>query len=226
MLLAGAARAGQAPGAAPPDPSDHGAFELFSDGKSIGTEKFEIRVHGNQIDAQAEAVMEVEQNGRKYDVHITSNLVLDSQFQPLSYTWSQKGTQSSQINIDFHSQPARARYKTVNGQEDRRDFKLQKDVVVLDDNAIHQYQLALERYDQAKGGTQTLLAFIPQEALPGVISISFVGRDVPGASGEPRPLRHFLLATELAQINLWTDDQGRLQVVSAPDAHFQAVRKK
>ena len=94
---------------------------------------------------------------------------------PLSYTWSQKGAQSSQLSIDFRAQPAHVRYKTVNGQDDRRDFKLDKDVVVLDDNAIHHYQLALARYDQAKGGTQTFRAFIPQEALPGIITLQFRG---------------------------------------------------
>ncbi len=225
-MLAGAAAFGQGGGAALPDPSDHGVFDIYSDGKIIGSEKFEIRARGNQLDAQGEVVLQVEQNGKTFDVRTSSNLVLDSQLHPLAYTWRQKGTQSSQLTIDFHSQPARARYKTVNGQDDRRDFKLAKDVVVLDDNEIHHYQLALARYDQAQGGTQTFGAFIPQEALPGVIMLSFVGRDVPGVNGQQAPLRHFLLSSDLAQINLWTDDQGHLQVVSAPGAHFQAVRKK
>ena len=145
---------------------------------------------------------------------------------PLSYTWNQKGTQSSQLSIDFRAQPVRARYKTVNGQDDRRDFKLDKDVVVLDDNAIHHYQLALARYDQAKGGTQTFRAFIPQEALPGVITLNSVGPEPVTVDGDKRTLRRFLLTTELAQISLWVDDQGHLQMVSAPDAQYQAMRKK
>jgi hypothetical protein len=229
-LLAGvpaaAPRAGQSPGAAPSDLNDRGAFEIFSDGKSIGTERFEIRTRANQIDAQGDVDLQVDQNGKTVDVRTSSTLLLDSHFDPLSYTWSQKGAQSSQLNIDFRSQPARVRYKTVNGQEDRRDFKLEKDVVILDDNVMHHYQLAVARYDQAKGGTQVLHAFTPQEAAPGVISLGFVGLDAPHVNGDQRMLHHFLLSTELAKIDLWTDDQGHLQVVSAPDAHFQAVRKK
>ncbi len=118
------------------------------------------------------------------------------------------------------------RYKTVSGQDDRRDFTLDKDVVVLDDNAIYHYQLAVDRYDQAKGGAQTFHAFVPQEALPGVITLSFLGPEPVTVHGEKLTLRHFLLSTELAQIGLWIDAPGHLQVVATPDAQFQAVRKK
>ena len=168
----------------------------------------------------------MDQGGKNVEVRTSSTLVLDSHLAPLSYTWSQNGTQSSQLNVDFRVHPARVRYKTINGQDERRDFKLDKDVVVLDDNAIHQYQLAVARYDPAAGGMQTLHAFIPQEALPGVITLSFMGPEPVNVAGETMTLRHFLLATELTQINLWVDDHGHLQAVSAPDAQFQAVRKK
>jgi hypothetical protein len=39
-------------------------------------------------------------------------------------------------------------------------------------------------------------------------------------------LRHLILTTELARVDLWVDDQAYLQVVSVPEAQFQAVRKK
>jgi hypothetical protein len=220
------ALAGQAPSPEPPDLSDHGTFEIFADGKSIGTEAFEIRVRSNQIEAQGNDHLQMPQNGKNIEVRTSSDLLLDAHFAPLSYTWSQKGAQSSQLSIDFRGKPAHVRYKTVSGQEDRRDFTLDKDVVVLDDNAIYHYQLAVDRYDQAKGGTQTFRAFVPQEALPGVITLSLVGTEPTTVNGEILTLRHFLLSTELAQIGLWLDDKGHLQVVSAPNAHFQAVRKK
>ena len=97
---------------------------------------------------------------------------------------------------------------------------------MLDDNAIHHYQLALARYDQGKGGTQAFRAFIPQEALPGVIALNSVGPELATVDGDKRTLRRFLLTTELAQISLWVDDQGHLQLVSLPDAQYQAMRKK
>ena len=229
-LLAGAAMTapvtGQAPAAALPDLNDRGTFEITAAGKELGTKKFEIRTRANQIEAQCEVDLRLEQNGKHTEIRTSSSLLLNPQLDPLTYTWSQKGAQSSQLNLDFRTQPAHAHYQTVNGQDDRRDFKLDKDVVVLDDNTIHQYQLAIARFDRAKGGTQTFHAFIPQEAAPGVITLNFVGPDAINVGGEQRTLRHFLLTTELAQISLWVDAQGHLQMVSAPAAQYQAMRKK
>ncbi len=216
----------QSPAALPDNLADQGTFEILDGGKSMGTESFEIRLHSNQIEAQGEVHLELEQNGRKVEVRTISNLILDSDFHPLTYTWSQKGTQSSQLSINFRVHPAQVRYKTVGGQEDRRDFSLDKDVTVLDDNVIHHYQLALARYDQTKGGTQVFHAFIPQEASPGVITLKVVGNEPVTIEGESRTLRHFLLTTELAQINLWADDHGHVQMVSVPDSQYQAIRKK
>jgi hypothetical protein len=218
--------AAQTPAATRPNLSDHGTFEIFAAGKSLGTEKFDIHVRSEQIEAQGEVHLRIEQDGKTMEVRTSPSLTLDPQLRPLSYTWSQKGSESSQLNIDFHASPVRARYKTVNGQEDRRDFKLTKDVVVLDDNVLHHYQLAVARYDQTKGGKQTFHAFIPQEALPGVITVELAGVEPVSVEGTTLNLRHFILTTELARVDLWVDDQAHLQVVSVPAAQFQAVRKK
>ena len=77
-LLAGVPAAGplmgQAPSAAPPDLNDHGTFEIFAAGKSIGTETFEIRVRSDQIEAQGDVHLQVEQNGKSLEVRTSSNL--------------------------------------------------------------------------------------------------------------------------------------------------------
>ena len=228
-VLAGAAVAHPLPAQAlspnTPDLNDRGVFELFAAGKSIGTETFNIRARSGRVEAQGEGHLRMEQNGKIIEARTSSSLSLDSQLNPITYTWSQKGTQSSQLNVDFRVKPAHIRYKTVSGQDDWRDFALEKDVLVLDDNIIHHYQLAVARYDRAKGSTQTLRAFIPQEALPGEITLNSTGPESVTVLGNKRTLNHFVLSTELAQISLWVDDRGRLQMVSAPDAQFQAMRK-
>lgn len=205
---------------------DHGTFEIFSDGKPIGTETFEIRTHGKNIEAHAKDQLHVDKDGKQIDAQDSSDLLLDPNFSPLSYTWSQNGTQSSQLNVDFRSQPAHVRYKLVDGREDRRDFNLEKDVLLLDDNVVLHYQLAVDRYDRQNKNVQVLRVFIPQEALASMVMINSLGVDADAPmQATKRQLRHLLLTTELARIDLWSDDQGHLQVVSAPSAHFQAVRK-
>jgi hypothetical protein len=231
-LLAAAPLAGLLPPQAtaplavlPASLADRGTFEISAGGRQVGTESFEIKVHGNQIEAQGEAHLEIEKDGKKIEVRTTSNLLLDSKFDPLSYTWSQKGTQSSQLSIDFRVDPVQVRYKTVGGQQDRRDFKLEKDVAILDDNVIHHYQLVLARYDATTGGTQAFRAFIPQDAAPGVVTLKALGSEPVTVDGRSRRLQHFALTAEQAQISLWADDQGHLQLVTAPDAQFQAMRR-
>jgi hypothetical protein len=212
--------------AAPPDLNDHGTFQILLGDKAIGTENFEIRVRSNQIEAQADVHLQVEQSGKKMDIRTNSSLLLDAQINPLSYTWNQKGAQASQLSIDFRTKPAQAHYKTVGGQDDRRDFHLVKDVVVLDDNSVHHYQLAVARYDLKKGGTQTFHAFVPQEAAPGQISLKYLGVQPVAMGGDVRQLQAFVLTTELTQISLYVDDKGHLQMVDAPGLQFQAIRKK
>jgi hypothetical protein len=211
---------------APTALNDQGTFQISVAGKDIGAETFEIHARNDQVEAQDSVQIKVEQDGKQVDVQTASKLLLGAHLEPLTYTWSQKGAQSSQLRIDFHTKPAQARYKTVSGQDDRREFKLDNDVLVLDDNAIAHYQLAVARYDRTKGGIQTFAAFIPQEALPGAVTLNALGPEAVNLGGASRTLQHFLLATELAQINLWVDDQGRLQLVSEPSAQFQASRIK
>ncbi len=176
--------------------------------------------------AKAQVQLQVEQDGKSVEVKTFPDLVLNSRFEPLTYSWSQKGNQSSRLEIDFRKSPARCHYHTVTGLEDNRDFDLPSDVVVLDDNVLHHYELVIFRLGRsAGGGRQTLKAFIPQEAVPGVLSIEDLGDDPPQAGQHKGKLRHLRMTTELTQIDLWVDKQQRLQRVSNPATQFEAVRK-
>jgi hypothetical protein len=206
--------------------SDRGVFELTLAGKAIGTESFEIRSSAEQIEARAEIHLRVEQSGKTVEVKTYPHLVLDTQLQPLTYTWMQKGTQSSQLEVDFRVSPAQTRYKTVNGQEDLRTFGLPKDVVVVDDNVVHHYQLVVARYRASGGGNRTFKAFIPQEALPGDLNVQEVGTEPASVNGSMLDLHHLVVTSELAHVNLWVDEQQRLQRVSVTEARFEAFRKR
>lgn len=206
--------------------SDRGVFLLSVAERTIGSESFEIRASAGKVEAQAEIHLRVEQNGKTIDLKTFPNLILDAQLHPLTYSWSQKGPQSSQLEVDFRSSPAKTRYKTVTGEEDRRDFELPKDVVVLDDNVVHHYQLVVDRYQLTPGGKQTFQAFIPQEALPGMLNVEDAGMEAVTVQGSAVRLRHLVVTTENARINLWIDDQQRLQRVSIPEARLEALRKK
>lgn len=215
--------------AAAPDSAslkDRGTFVLSLAGQPVGTETFDIRSSRDRIEAEAEIQLRIERDGKVHDFQTSSKLVMDGEHRPLSYSWSQKGAQSSRLEVDFSSTPARAHYKTVDGQDDVRDFDLPKDVLVLDDNVIHHYQLIIARYRKSGGQKQSLQAFIPQEALPGMVSVEDLGKEELDLGRGVQDLRHLVISTELARIDLWVDKEDRLQRVSIPSAQLEALRKK
>jgi len=205
---------------------DRGTFVLSLAGQPVGTETFDIRSERDRIEAGAEIELRIEREGKVHNFRTSPKLNLDGELRPRSYSWSQKGAQSSRLEVDFRSTPARASYKTVDGQDDVRDFELPKDIVVLDDNVIHHYQLIVARFRKAGGQNQSFPAFVPQEALPGMVSVEEMGEEKLDLGRGPEALRHLVISTELARIELWVDKEDRLQRVSIPAAQLEAIRKK
>lgn len=204
---------------------DTGMFTVSVSGKPIGSERFEIRSDRDGVEAEAKIELRVEQQGKTMEFKLSAKLVLNSNLQPLTYTWSQKGPQSSQLTVDLRTSPAKTRYKTVTGEDDQRDFELPKDVVILDDNVFHQYQLLLYRFLRTPGKKQTFRAFVPQEALPGVVELMDKGQEPVEVGARTETLRHLVLTTELKRIDLWADNQGHVQRISIPDGQLEALRE-
>lgn len=96
----------------------------------------------------------------------------------------------------------------------------------MDDNVVHHYQLVVGRYRLAGGGKQTFKAFIPQEGLPGDLSVQEVGTEPTPVNGATLDLRRLVVTSDLAHVNLWVDEQGHVQRVSIPEAQFEALRKR
>ncbi len=205
---------------------DHGIFILEIGGRRIGSESFQIRARGSQIEALAEIQIHGVENGQPSAFKTSPDLVLNAALDPISYTWVQKRPQYSRISIDFMKSPARVRYHTISGAQDNRAFALPRDVIVLDDNVIDQYELLAMRYLRTPGGKQNFQAFIPQEALPGTVSVASAGTENIDLDGRNQPTQHLVLNTGLARIDLWVDQQGRLLRMERASVRFIALRAR
>jgi hypothetical protein len=205
---------------------DEGVFVISLAGRPVGTERFKIHSSPGKVEAQGEIRLHIEQNGKTVSVQSSPDLVLDSQLRPVTYTWNQKGPQSSRLEVDFSGKLARVRYKTINGNDDNRDFELPPDVVVLDDNVVHHYQFIIARYQAMGGGKQTFRIFVPQEALPSLLTVEDMGNAATTMDGVTANLRHLLITTDVTHIDLWVDDQQHLERVSVPEAQLEAIRKR
>jgi hypothetical protein len=205
---------------------DQGVFVISVAGRPVGRESFKIHSSSGKVEAQGEIRLRIEQNGKTVSVQSFPNLVLDPQLRPVTYTWNQKGSQSSRLEVDFRARPARVRYKTISGNEDDRDFELAPDVVVLDDNVVHHYQLITAHFQALGGGKQTLPVFVPQEALPSLLTVEDMGIAPSTSAGVTTNLRHLLITTDVTHIDLWVDDQQHLERVSVPAAQLEAIRNR
>jgi hypothetical protein len=205
---------------------DEGVFVVSLAGRPVGTERFKIHSSPGKVEAQGEIRLQLERNGKTVGVQSFPDLVLDPQLRPVTYTWNQKGPQSSRLEVDFSGKLAKVRYKTVSGNEDNRDFALPADVVVLDDNVVHHYQLIIARYQAMGGGKQTFPVFVPQEALPSLLTVEDMGNAATGIAGVTANLRHLVITTDVTHVDLWVDDQQHLERVSVPEAQLEAIRKR
>jgi hypothetical protein len=217
----------QAPGLERPvEVEDEGVFLISAGGKPVGSESFKIHSSAGKIEARGEVRLHVEQNGRAVNVQSFSNLVLDPLLRPLTYTWSQHGPQSSRLEVDFRARPAKVLYKTIVGAEDDRAFDLPPDVMVLDDNVFHHFQLIAARFQATGGGKQTLRIFVPQEALPSLLTVQDMGNAAESDGPALANLQHLVITTDVTHIDLWVNQQSHLERISVPTAQLEAVRKR
>jgi hypothetical protein len=205
---------------------DEGVFDISVAGRSVGSESFRIHSSVGKVEAQAEIRLHIEQNGKTVSAQSFPDLVLDPQLHPVTYTWNQKGSKSSRLEVDFRGKVTKVRYKTINGSDDDREFALPPDVAILDDNVIHHYQLIAARYLAMGGGKQTVHVFVPQEALPSLLTVEDMGNAPNTSGGVPTNLRHLLITTDVTQIDLWVDNLQHLERVSVPASNLEAVRKR
>ena len=210
----------------PVNVDDEGVFVISVAGHPVGSENFKIHSSSGKVEARGEIRLHVEQNGKEVSVQSFPNLVLDSQLRPVTYTWNLQGPQSSRLEVDFRGRLARVRYKTINGNEDDRDFALPPDVVVLDDNVIHHYELIIACFLATGGGKQTFHVFVPQEALPSLLTVEDTGNDGSTTGAAAASLRHLLITTDVTHLDLWVDENQHLERVSVPAAQLEATRKK
>jgi hypothetical protein len=91
---------------------------------------------------------------------------------------------------------------------------------------LHHYQLVVDRYLLTTRGKQSFRAFIPQEALPGVINVEEIAPRTENTGGQTNQQRHVLVTTELARIDLWLDGDQRVERIAIAEASLEAIRKK
>jgi pimeloyl-ACP methyl ester carboxylesterase len=94
---------------------------------------------------------------------------------------------------------------------------------VVESNIFYHYQLMLDAYDRAAGGTQCQEVLIPSAMSSGEATIEIVG---PVAEGTPIPLTEFrIVVTKVFGLTAFVDADGRMVELQFPAQQLRVVRE-
>jgi hypothetical protein len=192
---------------------ERGVFHIIADGREIGTERFEIAPTENGVRATAELQITQKEVGHVVE---TATLTLAAGVEPTRYERVQKSPKRGSVTATFADEKASVHYVMTDGQTHDVEFKVPRNVVILDTNFFHHYTFLVRHYDFLKGGQQHMTVLVPQEGLPGVVTVEYVGPD--------QALRKLVAHTDELDIQLWTDDAGRIVRLAVPAANVEITR--
>lgn len=203
--------------------SDSGVFFILSDQHRVGTERFKITQSAAGLEATGE--IDVESPGSP-KISETSSLKLDQNLRPVSYLRQQRSPKKGAISAEFGTPETKLTTKTEGGTDDRLFYLPADHLVVLDTNLFHHFAVLLRQYDSAKNGLQNFNVFVPQEAIPGVISLEFQGKETQTAGGKAaREFNHYEAVTDQVKIEIWATPQGEIYKMEIPQAKLEVVRQ-
>ncbi len=208
--------------AAESTPAERATFSILSEGRKIGTEKFEIAPVASGWEATGEIQLELPGGPR---VTETSSLRLDPNFQPTSYERRQKSPKPGSVSVQFGKTETTLTSTTEAGTETQVFFLPGSPLAVLDTNFFHHYALWLRQYDPARSGPQHFNVFVPQEATPGTISLELQGLEKQTVGKISVELNHFRAVTEDVKIEIWATPEGAIYRLSIPQANLEIIRE-
>ena len=205
------------------DAGDNGVFQVLADNRRVGPEKFQIKRSSGAWESTAELQIDGPKGGK---ISEPSTLRLDSQLHPVRYERIQNTPVKGNLIAEFSSAGTQLAAVLEGSDPQQEEFELQLDnLAVLDTNFFHHYAFLLRLYDRNKGGAQPFNVFVPQEALPGTISLKFVGNEQTAVGQAAKNLDHFQAITEELQIEIWARPDGAIERISIPAAKLEVVRQ-
>jgi hypothetical protein len=196
--------------------ADKGKFKILVNGQPSGKEEFEISSSGAKWVAKGNSEIQTPQGATK----ITGSLTTRADGSPESYDWSTQGAKKASAAIAFNADIATAELHMDGARPYTQQFTFNSpNVVILDDNMYHQYQILANLYDMDKKGAQTFAVLVPQELTPGNVTVEWLGKqDV-----DNKKMEELRVKTEDNEIDLYLDG-SRLMRLVAPAANAEVIR--
>lgn len=199
--------------------NDKGKFKVLVDNNPLGQEEFEIfSTGGNWV---AKATTHLTAPGGPAAT-VTGNLILQPDGAPVSYEWTSQAAKNNSAHIQFTNNVARMTVQLGSAHSFEQDLTFTTPlIVVLDDNLYYQYAVLARVYDWSRRGTQNFSVLVPQELLPGTITVDWAG----SLSAEGKTYEGLKVTTNDLQVILYLDSNHRLMRLEVPSSKAVVVRE-
>lgn len=198
---------------------DKGKFRITINGQPVGTEEFEIAASGN---AWLEHSSMTAHAPGSADIKSTGQLKLSADGSPMRYDWAAEALKKATGSVDFENGTAKCSADLGKANPLRKDFKFTSPVIaVLDNNLYYQFAILARLYDWKAGGKQTFPVLIPQDMVPGSISVESLGQEQAG-NGRYEALR---VSSPDLEIMLYLDGSHRMMRLEVPSSNVVIERE-
>ncbi|HKM79830.1 MAG TPA: hypothetical protein VJY15_02575 [Candidatus Acidoferrum sp.] len=198
---------------------DKGKLNILLDGKSVGREEFEITSSGGGWIAKGTTKINPPQGASST---VTGTLTLQPDGAPISYEWTSQAEKTNGARILFANGVAKITLQMQGAHAFEQDLSFGSPfIVVLDNNLYHQYAVLARVYDWSRRGAQSYSVLVPQELLPGTVTVDSVGT----VRADGKEYEGLKVSTSDLEVILYLDTNHRLMRLEVPSAKVAVVRE-
>jgi hypothetical protein len=218
-LPVSSSRAANAAGAPSVFSADKGKLRITINGQPVGSEDFEISAVGDAWIERSSMNAQVPGGG---EVKATGQLKLSADGTPIRYDWSAEAQKKATGSVDFASGTAKCSADLGGASPLRKDFAFASPrVAVLDNNLYYQFDVLARVYDWKAGGKQTFPVLIPQDMVPGSISVESLGPQQ-AANSKYQAVR---VSSPDLEITIYLDGNHRMMRLEVPSSNVTIERE-
>jgi hypothetical protein len=199
--------------------ADKGKFRITINGQQVGSEDFEISQSGDDWIERSSMSARVPGGA---EVKATGQLKLAADGAPIRYDWSAEAQKKATGAVEFVSGTAKCVADLGAASPLRKDFVFASPrIAVLDNNLYYQFGVLARVYDWKAGGKQTFPVLIPQDMVPGTISVESLGPQQAG-NGKYEAVR---VSSPDLEIMVYLDANHRMMRLEVPSANVTIERE-
>jgi hypothetical protein len=198
---------------------DKGKLRILINGQRVGSEDFEISQSGEAWIEHSSMSAHAPDGG---EIKATGHLKLSAEGAPLHYDWSAEAQKKATGAVDFVGGTAKCSADLGAAVPLRKDFVFTSPLIaVLDNNLYFQFGVLARIYDWKTGGKQTFPVLIPQDMVPGSISVESLGQQEAG-NAKYEAVR---VSSSDLEIMVFLDGNHRLMRLEVPSSNVIIERE-